>query len=141
LQLLPALMVIAVAGDASLAATLALLLAATIALLFANTLGVWIACAARSIAEAALFATLVTLFAVHFAGMFRAPAPDRMLGALAAAIPFHALRDAMRVASGAQAAPPSWASIAIAAASATAAPAVTTSAARSLARTLVRAPQ
>lgn len=96
LQLLPALAVIVAAGDVPPGAgpaPLAFLLATT--LLAANALGVWIAAVARSIAEAALFAAVVGLFALHGAGVFRTPAPGSAGEAIERLLPFRYLHEAL----------------------------------------------
>jgi len=90
LQLLPALVVVLVAGGAHggvwlLAAPL--LLGAVLA---GNLVGVWVAALARSLAEGALFAAVVSLFLLHASGVFRTPAPGSLAAAVEPLAPFTA---------------------------------------------------
>ncbi|MCI0436698.1 MAG: ABC transporter permease [Gemmatimonadetes bacterium] len=71
-QLAPALLVIATASGAW-AVLPALALATACALVFANALGSWVAAAARSVAEGALFAAIACLLLLHASGVFRTP--------------------------------------------------------------------
>jgi uncharacterized membrane protein len=104
LQLLPALLILLLAPAATTnftslsnifrnAATLVAALAAT--LIVANAIGTWVAAAARSIAEAALFAAVTVLFGLHAAGVFRAPAPGSVWERLEPLLPFHPLHQSI----------------------------------------------
>lgn len=75
-QLLPAhlALFVLVGASAELAATI--LAVTAIALLFANLLGVAVAASVRALGEAALGCAVLSLFALHAAGVFRAPAPE-----------------------------------------------------------------
>lgn len=87
-QLLPSLAVILLAwgagGETWLLAGPVFLLT----LLAANLVGVWVAAAARSLAEGALFAAVISLFLLHGSGVFRTPAPGSVGSALATLLPF-----------------------------------------------------
>jgi hypothetical protein len=108
-QLAPALLVIAIVYRAAGPDIAALAGAALLALVAANAIGVLIAAAARSIAEAALFASITALFALHAAGVFRSPAPGSFAGNLSSAVPFTRLHEATQAALGTPgAAPSSW---------------------------------
>lgn len=108
-QLAPALLVIAFVYGAAAPDIAALAGAALLALIAANAIGVVIAAAARSIAEAALFASITALFALHAAGVFRSPVPGSFADQLRSAVPFSKLHQAMQGAVGSPgAAPSSW---------------------------------
>ena len=110
LQLTPTLVVIAIVYRAGLAEVAALATAALLALIAANAVGVLIAGVARSIAEAALFASITALFALHAAGVFRSPVPGSAADHLRTAIPFTKLHHAVQTAVGSPgAAAPGWA--------------------------------
>ena len=74
-QLLPVTLVLSVWAGASGPQTAALLAAMAVALLFANLLGALIATVVRALGEAALGCAVVSLFALHAAGVFRTAAP------------------------------------------------------------------
>jgi hypothetical protein len=78
----------------------ALLLAVPFALLVANALGAWTAALARSLAEAALFSSVLSLLLLHAAGTFRTPAPGSLAGTLEAVSPFRTLHEAFLGATG-----------------------------------------
>lgn len=99
LQLLPGLALILIIAGAGPAASGRAVLAMLAVLLAANTLGVWVASAGRSIAEAALFATILSLFGLHLGGVFRAPR-DGALAGIAHVLPFGHLHAALREALG-----------------------------------------
>jgi hypothetical protein len=99
-QLLPALaLAFVIAGTPASEAARALI-AAACALLAANTLGVAAAAMGRSIAEAALFATVLALFALHFGGVFRTAAPGTISRRIADLLPTGHLHRALRTAFG-----------------------------------------
>lgn len=75
LQLLPATLLLLWLVDASLPGAPLVLAATTVALAFANLLGVLVAAAVRALGEAALGSAVISLFALHAAGVFRTPAP------------------------------------------------------------------
>jgi hypothetical protein len=85
IQLAPALLVIAFAfaGGAAGALLGGLAAATVLALLAANAIGAVVAAVARSIAEAALFASITALFALHASAVFRTPAQ----GSVSAMVP------------------------------------------------------
>lgn len=106
-ELLPALALAAVgelgaaAAGPAVAGALPVL---ALSLLVANLLGPWVAAAARSLAEAALFAAVLSLLLLHASGVFRTPAPGSTGAAVERLAPFRALHDALlAVASGAPA--------------------------------------
>jgi hypothetical protein len=96
LQLTPAIALLLLMGDPSVALPLASSVFA--ALLFANLLGSWIGALTRSIGEAALLCSVSALFLLHAAGVFRTPVPDTLSAALAAWSPFAPLRAALHAA-------------------------------------------
>jgi hypothetical protein len=138
LQLLPALLVIAWAGEPTpgLAAAIPLILAAT--LVSANALGCWVAAAAASIAEAALLAAVAALATLHAAGVFRTPAPGSIGATLEPLAPFHPLHEALLHTAGIPSTRPTTALAAAALLGATAAIALTTLLAPLLLRALAR---
>jgi hypothetical protein len=87
-QLLPSLALLFVIADSPPPAILMVIATAACTLLAANTLGTWAAALGRSIAEAALFATVIALFALHFGGLFRTAPPGTLRSALASFLPF-----------------------------------------------------
>lgn len=93
LQLLPALAVILLAGDAGAGAAALAVPALLLALLFANLLGAAVAGAARSVAEGALFAAVAALLLLHASGAFRTPSPGSGWAAAEAWIPFRVLHE------------------------------------------------
>jgi len=76
LQLLPALLVILAPTSLDARGILIAMAALGVALWAANLIGVWVASAAGSIAEGALFAAVIALFLLHGSGVFRTPAPE-----------------------------------------------------------------
>lgn len=73
-QLLPVNLLLFWLGDVSSDVGLLLLVATAVALAFANLLGVLVAAAVRALGEAALGCAVISLFALHAAGVFRTPA-------------------------------------------------------------------
>jgi hypothetical protein len=103
LEALPATAFIFVAsggaeGGASAAG--ALLLALPFTLLVANALGAWAAALARSLAEGALFASVLSLLLLHAAGTFRTPATGSLGAAVERFSPFRTLHEAFLGAAG-----------------------------------------
>ncbi len=88
LQLLPAALVILMLGGASGRVWLLLIPTLVGTLLTANLVGVWIAAVARSLAEGALFAAVVSLFLLHGSGVFRTARPGSPGAALESVLPF-----------------------------------------------------
>ncbi len=100
LELLPALLVVLLLGGADWAAWVLLIPAVTVALAAANLVGVWVAAAARSIAEGALFAAVVSLFLLHGSGVFRTPVPGTWGATFEAVLPFAPLHGVLFSAAG-----------------------------------------
>jgi hypothetical protein len=109
-QLLPALVLVLAAGwltgarpggggEAGLLFLVALPVLAG-ALLGANLVGLWVAALARSVAEGALFAAVLSLFLLHGSGVFRTPAPGALAALLEAALPFASLHRILLAAAG-----------------------------------------
>lgn len=73
-QLLPAILVLVALTDAPADLLPAVLGTTALALLFANLLGVAVAALVRALGEAALGCAVLSLFALHAAGVFRTPA-------------------------------------------------------------------
>lgn len=97
-QLLPSLLLIAFAGAPT--AFPSALVALFLALVIANVLGVWIAAAARSLAEAALFASVASLLLLHASGVFRTPGVGSVGASLLRVSPYAALHRGLGAASG-----------------------------------------
>jgi hypothetical protein len=91
LQLLPAVLLAFAAAGAPPAAIAAFLPVLTGTLAVASLLGIWVAAAARSLAEGALFSAVAALLLLHASGVFRTPAPGSATAAIAAAAPFQPL--------------------------------------------------
>lgn len=92
-QLLPANLVLAALIDASASLVPALLGATALALLFANLLGVAVAALVRALGEAALGCAVLSLFALHAAGVFRTPTPGSWWAAIEAWNPLRPLHE------------------------------------------------
>ncbi|MGD8496507.1 MAG: hypothetical protein PVF05_09980 [Gemmatimonadales bacterium] len=75
-ELLPVNLVLLAIVHAPLRTVGPVLAATALALAFANLLGVLVAAGVRALGEAALACAVVSLFALHAAGVFRFPAPD-----------------------------------------------------------------
>lgn len=73
-QLLPTVLVLVALTGTPASLVLAVLAATALALLFANLLGVAVAALVRALGEAALGCAVLSLFALHAAGVFRTPA-------------------------------------------------------------------
>jgi hypothetical protein len=100
LQLLPALALILGVGRAGLNLWLLAPPVLVLTLLCANLVGIWVAALARSLAEGALFAAVVSLFLLHGSGVFRT-APEGTLGAfLQDALPFGPLHRTLLAGAG-----------------------------------------
>jgi hypothetical protein len=95
LELLPAIGAILLVGRPDPTVWIALLPALVLSLLAANLVGVWVAAGARSIAEGALFASVVSLFLLHGSGVFRTPAPGGWGAAVEGLLPFSGLHEAL----------------------------------------------
>jgi hypothetical protein len=100
LQLLPSLAVILLAWGAPADLWLVGPPVLLLTLLAANLLGIWIAAAARSLAEGALFAAVVALFLLHGSGVFRTAAPGTAGAALETVLPFGPLHRLLLAAGG-----------------------------------------
>jgi len=75
MQLLPVNLLLVLLLGISTVAAIAILVATLLALLFANLLGVLVASFVRALGEAALGCAVLSLFALHLAGVFRTPTP------------------------------------------------------------------
>lgn len=93
MQILPAAGVILAVADLGVGRIGPLALALFAALVAANAIGVLVAWAARSIAEAALFGSVVSLLLLHLSAVFRTPAPGSAWAAVEAVMPFTALHE------------------------------------------------
>ncbi len=115
LQLFPAAaLILALAPDPGVASILLTLGALAGALLAANLVGIWVAALARSIAEGALFASVVSLFLLHASGVFRTPSPGSWGARIESAAPFRPLhRMLLEVVAGTGGAAPTGATIAL----------------------------
>lgn len=92
-QLLPAIVVILIAGSASLKPALMLVVVLVVALVFANLCGLVVAALARSVGEGALFAAVTTLMLLHLSGVFRTPANGSLGARIEAIAPYRALHE------------------------------------------------
>jgi hypothetical protein len=70
------------------------------ALLAANLVGVWVAALARSLAEGALFAAVLSLFLLHGSGVFRTSTPGSVGAFLEGILPFGPLHRLLLHAAG-----------------------------------------
>ncbi len=95
LQLGPALAVAAVGAGAGPSAFLAVFLTLAATVWVANLLGVLVAAATRSLAEAALFSAVSTLLLLHASGVFRTPAPGSFGATVESVAPFRALHEGL----------------------------------------------
>lgn len=94
-QLLPAALVICAAAGTPpvLVATVVLVLA--LSLLVANLVGLLVAAAARSVAEGALFAAVVSLLLLHASGVFRTPQAGTAGAFVERVSPYRALHETL----------------------------------------------
>lgn len=104
-QLLPSLVVVLAAWRPGSHVWLAAPPVLLLTLLAANLIGVWVAAVARSLAEGALFAAVVSLFVLHGSGVFRSSPPGGIGAALEATLPFGPLHHLLLAAGGAAPAP------------------------------------
>lgn len=100
-ELTPSLLLLALLGGADVGDWASLTFALCIALLVANTLGIWVAAAARSLAEGALFGAVTALLLLHGSGVFRAAAPGTWQARIETWIPFRALHESLLATLGA----------------------------------------
>ena len=108
-QLLPALTIILWSGGAprSVWALAFLLLPPT--LWVTNLLGAWVAAAARSLAEGALFAAVTGLFLLHGSGVFRTPVEGEFSALLESMLPFGPMHRVLLAGASGGPPPPGWA--------------------------------
>ncbi len=95
-QLLPCLVLLLVSGRAGIGLWMWAPVLLIVALMVANLLGIWVAAVARSLAEGALFAAVVSLFLLHGSGVFRTGAPGSTAATLEAFLPFGSLHAIVR---------------------------------------------
>ena len=100
LELLPALLVILSLRGAEATVWALLIPSVLVALVAANLVGVWVAAGARSMAEGALFAAVVSLFLLHGSGVFRTPEPGGWGVAIEGVLPFAPLHEVLFSAAG-----------------------------------------
>jgi hypothetical protein len=100
LQLLPATLLILATGGGSLQLWLLAPMLLLGAVLAGNLVGVWVAAGARSLAEGALFAAVVSLFLLHASGVFRTPAPGSVAATLEPLLPFTRLHQLLLAGAG-----------------------------------------
>ena len=107
LQILPALALIIVVGSRMAGGGMGTAGPAFVAvpvllgaLLAANLVGIWVAAMARSLAEGALFAAVISLFLLHGSGVFRTSAPGSAGAVLERIIPFGPLHRLLLHAAG-----------------------------------------
>lgn len=94
-QLGPALAVAAIGSGANPRAFIVALAALAGTAWVACLLGVLVAVATRSLAEAALFSAVSTLLLLHLSGVFRTPLPGSIGGLFEMVSPFRALHEAL----------------------------------------------
>jgi len=99
-QLLPAHLVLVALIDAPVDLATAILGLTALALLFANLLGVVVAAGVRALGEAALGCAVLSLFALHAAGVFRTPEPGSWWAAVEAWNPLRPLHETWLVVLG-----------------------------------------
>ena len=95
LELAPSAALILLAGDHRSSYVAAVVGALVVSLGAANLLGCWVAAAARSVAEAALFAAVAALLLLHGAGTFRTPMPGSTGAAIEVWVPFRLLHESL----------------------------------------------
>ena len=95
LQLGPALAVAALGAGAGPRAFFVALVALAATVWVANLVGVLVAAATRSLAEAALFSAVSTLLLLHASGVFRTPLPGSFGAVFESVAPFRALHEAL----------------------------------------------
>lgn len=95
LQLAPALAVAAMGAGATPRGFAAALVALAGTAWVACNLGVFVAVATRSLAEAALFSAVSTLMLLHMSGVFRTPVPGSIGAFFEVVSPFRALHEAL----------------------------------------------
>ncbi len=100
LQLLPATLLILATGEGSLHLWVLAPFVLLGAVLAGNLVGVWVAAMARSLAEGALFAAVVSLFLLHASGVFRTPAPGSVAATLEPLLPFTGLHQLLLAGAG-----------------------------------------
>ena len=100
LELLPGMIAIAALGSAAAPVWGLLIPSVLLALIAANLVGVWVAAAARSIAEGALFASVAALFLLHGSGVFRTPRPGSFGAVAEGLLPFAPLHEVLFDAAG-----------------------------------------
>ncbi|MSR22808.1 MAG: ABC transporter permease [Gemmatimonadetes bacterium] len=100
LQLFPAMALVLGAGRAGTDVWVAAIPALILAFVAANLVGLWVAALARSIAEGALLAAVVSLFLLHGSGVFRTPAPDSWGAILESVLPYRALHETFLAGTG-----------------------------------------
>jgi hypothetical protein len=93
MQLLPVNVLLVLLLGISAEAALAILGATMLALLFANLLGILVAAFVRALGEAALGCAVLSLFALHVAGVFRTPDPGTVWAVVEAWSPLRPLHD------------------------------------------------
>lgn len=94
LQLLPTLLIVVALVDVPVAAVAALVFVTGLGLLFANLLGVLVAAGVRALGEAALGCAVLSLVALHAAGVFRTPDPGSAWAVIEAWNPLRPLHEA-----------------------------------------------
>ncbi len=95
LQLGPALAVAAVGAGAGARSFLTAFVVLAATVWVANLLGVLVAAATRSLAEAALFSAVSTLLLLHASGVFRTPGSGSFGAVVESVAPFRALHEAL----------------------------------------------
>lgn len=101
-QLLPAVMLLAIASEAPGASVLPIAVGGVLGLIAASLIGVVVAAVVRSLAEGALACAAVALFTLHFSGVFRSAPSGTWAGDVQSFGLFGPLAEAARlVASGA----------------------------------------
>jgi hypothetical protein len=99
-QLSPSLLLVLLAWGAPAPVWAVLPPVLLLTLAVANLLGIWIAATARSLAEGALFAAVVSLFLLHGSGVFRTASPGSAGAFFEAILPFGPLHQLLLTAGG-----------------------------------------
>jgi hypothetical protein len=99
-QLFPALLLILLPGSLDPGDLLVATASLALALLAANLIGVWVAAAAGSVAEGALFGAVIALFLLHGSGVFRTPAPGTIGAAFEEVLPAGPMHETLLGAAG-----------------------------------------
>ena len=93
LELTPSIVFIFLSRGAPLVQMISMIPALIVAIITANLIGAWAAAVARSIAEGALFSSVLALLLLHSSGTFRSPSPETWWATIERWAPFRHLHE------------------------------------------------